>query len=161
MGYTFCESWTTANKVVESCVTEYKAVSRYLTHKKVGNCLWMVIKDVKTGKLVIVLYLLSKSGGKWGYKDMSESVFPYYYSCPLEYLDMCGETCAEWRAEVRKWHARQAKIKQLRQATKVGDIVNLRGCKIPNAVVQSLKPFTGSYGGKLYRLNWDIISVEV
>jgi hypothetical protein len=24
----------------------------------------------------------------WGYKDMEESMFPYYFSCPLGYLEM-------------------------------------------------------------------------
>lgn len=48
----------------------------------------------------------------WGYKDMEESMHPYYYSCPPGYLEMVpidqygGRT--EWREGVRQYHARQA-----------------------------------------------------
>jgi len=47
----------------------------------------------------------------WGYKDMEESMHPYYYSCPLKYLDMVpidqyGGN-AEWREGVRANHARK------------------------------------------------------
>ena len=47
----------------------------------------------------------------WGYKDMEESMHPYYYCCPLKYLEMVpidqygGH--AEWREGVRKHHAQQ------------------------------------------------------
>lgn len=55
----------------------------------------------------------------WGYKDMDESVHPYYYSCPLSYLEMVpidqygGH--AEWRDCVRSYHARQAQKRQNRR----------------------------------------------
>lgn len=47
----------------------------------------------------------------WGYKDLDESMHPYYYSCPLKYLDLVpidhyGGN-AEWRAEVMKHHERR------------------------------------------------------
>jgi len=47
----------------------------------------------------------------WGYKDLDESMHPYFYSCPLKYLDMVpldqygGNQ--EWREGVRAYHARQ------------------------------------------------------
>lgn len=47
----------------------------------------------------------------WGYKDMDESMHPYYFSCPLKYLNMVpidefgGNV--EWRAEVMKHHERR------------------------------------------------------
>lgn len=47
----------------------------------------------------------------WGYKDMDEAMHPYYYSCPLKYLNLVpieqfgGNE--EWRANVRRYHARQ------------------------------------------------------
>lgn len=47
----------------------------------------------------------------WGYKDMCESMHPYYYDCPLKYLGMVPDTsegaCAEWRKEVRAHHERK------------------------------------------------------
>jgi hypothetical protein len=48
----------------------------------------------------------------WGYKDMDESMHPYFYSCPLGYLKMVpieqfgGHV--EWREGVKHYHAQQA-----------------------------------------------------
>lgn len=58
----------------------------------------------------------SKADEGWGYKDMEESMHPYYYSCPLRYLDMVPEVASEeWRRGVREHHARR---KAQREATK-------------------------------------------
>ena len=60
----------------------------------------------------IVCDLLKCVKGEWGYKDIDESMHPYFYSCPLKYLDMVpiehfgGH--AEWRDLVRKYHVRNA-----------------------------------------------------
>lgn len=59
----------------------------------------------------------------WGYKDMDESVHPYYYSCPIGYLakvpiEEYGGN-AEWRDMVRSYHASQVeKRKQRRLLTR-------------------------------------------
>ena len=50
-------------------------------------------------------------GCGWGYKDMEESMHPYYYSCPLKYLRMVpieefGGN-AEWRKVVHEHHQRR------------------------------------------------------
>lgn len=50
-----------------------------------------------------------QTGFGWGYKDMEESMHPYYYSCPLKYLAMVplekfGGN-AEWRQGVEQHHA--------------------------------------------------------
>lgn len=46
----------------------------------------------------------------WGYKDLDESMHPYYYSCPLGYLDLVPidqySGNAEWREGVKAHHAR-------------------------------------------------------
>ncbi len=47
----------------------------------------------------------------WGYKDMEESMHPYYYSCPSSYLamvpiDQYGGN-AEWREGVKAHHERR------------------------------------------------------
>ena len=49
-----------------------------------------------------------QNGYGWGYKDMEESMHPYYYSCPLGYLEMVpldqfGGN-AEWRQGVVEYH---------------------------------------------------------
>lgn len=58
----------------------------------------------------------------WGYKDMEESMGPYYYSCPRKYLDMVpldrfgGNT--EWREEVMAHHQRSAEKRRQKAASK-------------------------------------------
>jgi hypothetical protein len=54
-------------------------------------------------------HLLESSGGEWGYKSLDESVHPYYYSCPLRYLDMAPVRSSEWREGVRAYHAGRRK----------------------------------------------------
>lgn len=50
----------------------------------------------------------SKTHDGWGYKDMEEATHPYYYSCPLGYLDLVPEIAnEEWRQGVREHHARR------------------------------------------------------
>ena len=56
--------------------------------------------------------LLRCDQGEWGYKDMEESMGPYYYSCPLGYLELVpidrfGGN-AEWRDQVVEHHRRRA-----------------------------------------------------
>lgn len=60
----------------------------------------------------IICDLLKCVKGEWGYKDIEESMHPYFYSCPLKYLDLVpldqyGGN-AEWRDLVRQHHARIA-----------------------------------------------------
>lgn len=52
----------------------------------------------------------SKSNDGWGYKDMEESMHPFFYSCPLGYLELVpidqfgGDE--EWRKCVQSYHQR-------------------------------------------------------
>jgi hypothetical protein len=56
----------------------------------------------------------------WGYKDMEESMHPYYYSCPMKYLDMVPldqfRGHVEWREGVKSYHARAKERRQQRRA---------------------------------------------
>ncbi|CAK7032838.1 hypothetical protein [Saezia sanguinis] len=90
-----------------------------------GNVLWSVEKC--TYKVDTEYYqkgqehnyigctLINGSGSEWGRKDMCESMWPGYYSCPLSYLDMVPVASEPWRAEVRKYHdSRKARQRQRR-----------------------------------------------
>jgi len=85
-----------------------------LRHCTVGNVLWSVrrITLKQTGEVntIICCDLLQKGiGGRWGYKDMEESMGPCYYSCPLAYLGLADtDRNEEWRKGVRAYHERQA-----------------------------------------------------
>jgi len=52
----------------------------------------------------------SRSNDGWGYKDMEESMHPYFYSCPLGYLAKVPIKTfggnEEWRKGVRSYHER-------------------------------------------------------
>jgi hypothetical protein len=82
----------------------------------------------------------------WGYKSMDESVHPYYYSCPLSYLDEVPAECGEWRDKVRLYHHRY----------RIGDRLALANCKVGQLVVTSLKPLVGiAHDGARYRVPRD------
>ena len=52
----------------------------------------------------------------WGYKDMDESMGPYYYSCPLGYLDKVPVvTNPGWRDCVRQYHVELAAKRQAKR----------------------------------------------
>lgn len=92
----------------------FKTLRKYTS----GNTLWTVHES--NGERWIGCYLLSKSGGSWGYKPMEECMGPNYYSCPLAFLEMApqpaGPYAGAWRDSVRKYHAeRNAKLALRRQ----------------------------------------------
>lgn len=73
-----------------------------------GNVLWSVRQyttDDGNTHLCIDLDLMAKRDGIWGYKAMGESCFPFYYTCPLAYLELVPVANEEWRVEVRAYHA--------------------------------------------------------
>ena len=110
-------------------------------HKLVGNTLWVL--HLQKGNNVTIdpwigCYLLGsrREDGEiwgWGYKDMSEDMGPYQYSCPLSFLERTPETCAEWRDGVREYHRRRA------LKPKIGNLIKLAGSTVLLTVV-SVKP---------------------
>lgn len=75
------------------------ARSEVIAHALRGNVLWSVVRitakqsgfmKLAAGDSINVIRcdLLQGSGGEWGHKPLDESMHPYYYSCPLRYLDM-------------------------------------------------------------------------
>lgn len=54
----------------------------------------------KTLKL-ICCDLLGCHGNSWGVKRLDETASPYYYSCPVYFLDLADEFMPEWREQVR------------------------------------------------------------
>lgn len=101
-----------------------------------GQRLWVAMR--RGEQRFILLYLLKSSAGgdwyKWGYKDMDETMHPYYYDCPLRLLDATkpdGEE-SEWRKAVRAYHAKR------------------------KTVPKPEKHKVVTYGGERYRLNYPI-----
>lgn len=71
--------------------------------------------------LVAMLRHSNYGGNKmWGYKDMDESMHPYYYGCPLKYFDLVPQvSCQEWRDQTRaRWKEIAAKTERTKAARK-------------------------------------------
>jgi len=97
-----------------------RARSEVIAHTLRGNVLWSVVRitvkqagfmKLAAGDSINVIRcdLLQGSGGEWGHKPLDESMHPYYYSCPLRYLDMAPVRSSEWREGVRAYHAGRRK----------------------------------------------------
>lgn len=132
-------------------------VYKSLAHCIRGNCLWQVIEHTfpsGVSKKFIALDLLSNEGGDgWGYKDMDESVGPYYYSCPLRYLQMVPVANQEWRHQVVAYHGRRNQHLQLYQLVKLTNGESYR--------VTNLKPLRGQSlkDGRVYRIPRRMLTV--
>ncbi len=93
--------------------------AQVIAHALRGNVLWSVVemtakvegvhRDLRPGQCLRIIRcdLLERRADQWGYKPLDESMHPYYYSCPLSYLDLAPEQCGKWRAGVRAYHARR------------------------------------------------------
>ena len=130
----------------EDNLDAYVIVGRNETLKwcTVGNVLWSVCEQrftagPKAGKVDrwIRCDLLQNGGERdgWGVKSMEESCGPYYYSCPLSYLDMVpcpdNESAREWREEVRKVAGVKKSRANLAATLKDGDTVFILGHEDP------------------------------
>lgn len=97
-----------------------------LRHRVVGNHLWQLLQR-PCGQITIDLYLLAGGGHQgmgWGWKGISEEMGPYYYDCPLSFLDDATPgNAAEWRQKVREYHA----AKKLKTTLQTGSIVSYCG----------------------------------
>ena len=115
MGWLFSSNWTRKADMRRHLCEEngLKTLKSCWT----GNNLWAVQECTKgeyAGQRFIALYLCKFYKDEGGYKDVDESAGPYYFNCPLAYLDMVpdpGGYATEWRANVRKyWADRNRKL---------------------------------------------------
>lgn len=155
MGWSF--GWSTKRELIRYLTSPTRIGNdvTMVTQCIRGNVLWSVCEfkqargQIPAGKRFIGCDVLAgPSDGErdWGYKAMDETVHPFYYTCPLGYLDMVPEECAAWRAEVRAYHARCS------QPLQVGQTVRLVNSAIPSVTITSLRPLVGRYNGCLYRI---------
>lgn len=167
MGWLFTPGQTRAELIRRLTRTEDGPLARHVTlaHCVRGNVLWTVRevtpKTDESGRLPGFPYryigcdlMAAERGFGWGYKDLCESMGPFYYHCPLAYLDQVPEANAEWRAAVREWHARRAR------PIHVGDIWSLvPRCKVRAVEIVSVRPLRGRGrpDGVLYRIKRDLL----
>jgi hypothetical protein len=102
MGWTHCQSWKTRDEVVKAVMEGLEGQPSALVWEQKTWVHW-VLAPMKGGGELIVCHLLEPSPNGWGYKGMDESMGPYYYSCPLEFLERTDDSPwknARWRLEV-------------------------------------------------------------
>lgn len=95
-----------------------------------GNNLWTVIErtdylndePVKSEKF-ICLFMIQKFGADdWGYKDVSASMGPTYYNCPISWFDDVpedGQYDKEWREACREAAAKVKAVTKLTDGEQV------------------------------------------
>ena len=120
MGYVFTSGYRRKDvieQVTRPWTDEHGVLHRPLKHCTRGNTLWMVYQVGDEEPFIVCTLLRPGRGGtrgsEWGYKHMTESMGPNYYSCPVGYLDLAPEPEHEetfgssdnWRAKVRRAYA--------------------------------------------------------
>lgn len=168
MGYTSFSSSKTKQDVINS-ITEHKWNDYCELEKSTlrGNSLWCLVryneKSEYHGDYFIALYQLSCYQGQWGYKGMTESEGPYYYTCPLAYIKTVEKNKAEpcefahaWRQKVKQIHEHKKSQKKMVSGLKPGDKIEYSN------TVYTLKVDFGKSGwhvtcdsenSKLYRMD--------
>lgn len=130
MGYSF--GWNSKKELIEYLTRPWGEEERNTTiaHSCAGSVLWSVIERVNTSKQTIERFiactLLEGARDNWGYKGLDESMGPYYYSCPLSYLDLVPVVaCEEWRQKVREYWQGKADARKKSATLKVNDRIRL------------------------------------
>src|SRR6185312_17324597 len=100
MGWTHTPG-ATKDDIVHQLLTEFSP----LDHQLRGGVLWAVVDDDMIGRYIVCFLLGDAGPDGWGYKDIDESMQPYYYGCPLRLLDLAPVACRPWRRRVRDYHA--------------------------------------------------------
>jgi len=91
--------------------------------------------------------------GRWGYKDMEESSFPFTYSCPISYLDMAPVECAEWREKVRIYHEKHYRSLEKGATYIMRPEYSVGGVKGARVTVVTLRPLLAVCEGMRVRVS--------
>jgi hypothetical protein len=172
MGWTSCERWVTKQDVIADFLrSDY--YGKTIAHHVGGKGLWRVLESTKgedgTFRRFIAFDLLEKHGGEWSYKDMDESMHPYYYDCPIRFLDMAPVTSQEWRDKVYQYHAdkrnKARKARTMAAKVAIGDYYELPGYRTNGPVkvvrIEDGKVWAISGNYSLYRLKPRHLAVAV
>jgi len=117
----------TRAQAVQDELRDISVRSLVLAHCVKGARLW-VLAQVKGGPQAgtrwIALSLIHTQGQDVAVKRLDESCGPYYYDCPLLYLEMArppdGPHAGPWREKVRAHHAQAAERRRLRRQAQPG-----------------------------------------
>jgi hypothetical protein len=88
---------------VAECIAELNRYYSVAASTVKGDNLWMIVEKVQEDP-IILLYLIDKYEGCWGYKSIAEVEHPFYFSCPLKFLEKAPVKNQAWRDGVREFH---------------------------------------------------------
>jgi hypothetical protein len=101
MSATYCRAWNTVEKVVDYVNKLHKAKEHFVFKDAFSpTVIWQICPSEKGD--IIVCNIIESSMNGLGYSAYCEAEFPFYFSCPPEYLDKTAERCPEWRRIVMK-----------------------------------------------------------
>jgi len=176
MGWTFCRNWTRKTLIDYLLSPEYNGNTfKVIAHTCTGNNLWVVFErtpEKEKPYRFIALYLMQNGGDGhgWGYKDMDESCGPYFYNCPLSYLELAtptheiSEHGIEWRENVKRYWERKKNAAAMVKGMKQGEEFK---SEMSGKTFFFLRDYSRGYilaenaDGKLFRVKKDdIILIE-
>jgi len=163
MGWTFTQNANRQDIIANRVKPWYGTTGDYhevIAYSTAGNVLWSVRRIIYANGDKPVMFigcdlLATHKGYGWGYKDMCESTHPFYYTCPLSYLEMVtpespNDFNLEWRDGVKAYWAERKRKRAIKVV--VGQAVKLVGSTIPEITITSVKPLLGTYAGTVYRI---------
>ena len=105
----------TKDQAVHDELHSVAAFAAVLAHRAIGSRLWFLAQNRSgehAGRIWIGLNLIDCRKGEVAVKSMDESCGPYYFDCPLAFLDRAspptGPYAGPWREKVREFHANRA-----------------------------------------------------
>lgn len=134
MGWTFTRDYRSKAGFTDYLLDMIAGDDRQvLQHSLRNNHLWVLLQEPGTDP-VILLLLLAREDGAWGYKGLAEADGPMYYDCPLKYLERAPEVIncftqnhndsgRSWRSHVRDYH--DTRNARLRSRPTVGSTITL------------------------------------
>lgn len=110
MGWLF--SYQSLADQKKEIIEHYSREKRLIGHKTTsyGCRFWLAVEN-QQGEKYILLYLFERGrDGMWGYKDMDESMHPYFFDCPQSLFALCPtseERALRWRETCRAYQAKR------------------------------------------------------
>lgn len=98
MGWTYYCTYGKTNRL-EECRKHFGGQPSWATIVKdalVDTVYYAAMKDSKTQEVWALIVLTYIDDGEFGYKNMDESMLPYYFDCPIEILELLSPTKNEY-----------------------------------------------------------------
>lgn len=121
------EGWYRVEKSVVIGSVYYAAVTKLKKYGGEGNPpIDIPFDEQKTFASVFLTSVKNNDYYNFAYKDMDESMMPYYFDCPMSILNLLSPTdnerCNEWRAACRERHE-QKKSKTSVSKLPIGSVI--------------------------------------